>query len=185
MNTLRLVVVILLLTLWGCASWQRVDQSRTEAPDKSYRVDLPLGWVRFVQESDAIVVTRDGLPLNRIRIVRRDLAKAFPLLKKAAQPDMLPSELAELQIAEAKTAEKDSVVIVRDNAPALIDGQVGFRLHLQQKNERGLVIDQVIYGLATARGYFSLSFSAPALHYTARDLPVFEQMVASFRLSSR
>jgi hypothetical protein len=98
---------------------------------------------------------------------------------------MLPSELAELQIAEVKTNANETVYTVRGNAPAQMDGQPGYLIHLQHRNERGLVFDRVIYGLATPKGYFTLTFSAPALHYSARDLPAFEQVVASFRLSTR
>lgn len=181
----KLVALTLILTLAACAMWQRVDQARTEAPDKSYTVDLPLGWVRFLQDETGLTVTRDGFALNRIVVKRRDLDKAFPALKRPARADMLPSELAELQIAEAKTEAKDTVLSVRENAPALVSGQPGYRLRLQHKNERGLLFDRVIYGLVTPRGYFTLSFSAPALHYSARDLPSFEQLVASFRLADR
>lgn len=185
MNLSKLAALALVSLLAGCATWERVDKAYAEGPDKSYSVDLPLGWVRFMQQADGIAVTRDGFALNRIAIVRRDLDKAFPRLKKGAKADLLPSELAELQLAEIKTSANETVITILDNAPALMDGQPGYRLHLQHRNERGLVFDRVLYGLATGKGYFTLTFSAPALHYSARDLAAFEQVVASFRLGAR
>lgn len=185
MNPRRLAALAMLLTLSGCATWERVEQARADAPDKSYQVTLPQGWVRFMQDTDGIAVTRDGFALNRIHIRRHALDKAFPRLKKPASADLLPSELAELQIAETKTAAGETVVSVRDNAPALVDGRPGYRLRLQYRNDRGLVFDRVIYGLVTPKGYYTLTFNAPALHYAARDLPAFEQVVASFKLEAR
>lgn len=178
-----ITVLILSLTLAGCAVWQRVDTPRTEAPDKSYSVDLPQGWVRLMQAAEGLEVTRDGMALNRIRVNRVDLAKAFPTLKKAANPDMLPSELAELQIAEYKSADQETVISVKENAPAMVGGQPGYRLHLQYRNPRGLGMDRIVQGCATAKGYFTLSYEAPGLHYWSRDLPEFEKTAASFRLA--
>ncbi|HRH82021.1 MAG TPA: hypothetical protein PLW81_13330 [Thiobacillaceae bacterium] len=180
----KILILALLLVLAGCAVWQRVDNARAEAPDKSYTVDLPLGWVRLMLDSQAIALTRDGFALNRIYIQRLDLAKAFPQLKKHASAELLPSELAEQQIAEAKTAAKETVLTVLENAPTLVGGQPGYRLRLQQRNPRGLALDRVIYGCATAKGYFTLTYEAPALHYAARNLPEFEKTVASFRLAA-
>jgi len=181
----RIIVLTLLAILAGCSVWQRVDRAHTEAPDHSYSVELPLGWMRFAPDSDGIDLTRDGFGLNRIEINRRALDKAFPYLKKGADPAMLPSELAEMQIAEAKSAERELLITVKDNAPALLDGKAAYRLHLMHKNDRGLAFDRVIYGLVTSKGYFTLSFTAPALHYSARDLPAFEKAVDSFKLTSR
>lgn len=184
MNLKTILALVSMLALFGCAMWERVDKAQTDGPDKSYSVDLPLGWVRFMPQSDGIAVTRDGFDLNRIHIVRRDLAKAFPKLKKPATADMLPSELAELAIAEAKTGAAETVITVKDNAPALVDGKTAYRLHLQHRNERGLVFDTLAYGLATPKGYFTLTYSSPSLFYSARDLPAFEKVVGSFRLTS-
>jgi hypothetical protein len=184
MNTRRLIILIALLIQAGCTMWQRVDSARAEAPDNAYSVELPLGWMRFMQETNGIALTRDGFDLNRIRIQRRDLDKAFPNLKKAALASMLPSELAELQIAEVKSEARDTVVTVKDNAPAMLGERVAYRLHLTYKNDRGLTFDRVIYGVATSKGYFTLGFTAPALYYSARELPTFEKVVGSFKLTS-
>jgi hypothetical protein len=178
-----LALLALILVLNGCALWQKVDTPLAEAPDKSYTVELPLGWVRWMQEPDGIAITRDGFDLNRIAVRRRALDKAFPTLKKAASDSMLPSDLAELQIAELKSQAKDMPITVKDNSPAQIGGQPGFRIHLQYKNDRGLPFDLVIYGLVTAKGYFTLGFNAPAVYYSGRFLGDFEKLVASFRLT--
>lgn len=183
MKRITVLVLTLALTLAGCAVWQRVDTPRAEAPDKSYSVDLPVGWVRLMLNTDGLEVTRDGLALNRIQVRRVDLAKAFPTLKKAANADMLPSELAELQIAEFKSADQETVISVHENAPAMVGGQPGYRLHLQYRNPRGLGMDRIVQGCATAKGYFTLSYEAPGLHYWQRDLPAFEKAAASFRLA--
>lgn len=184
MNKHLIPAILLTLVLSGCAAWQRVDTAQTEAPDKSYTVELPVGWVRLMQQVEGIAVTRDGFALNNIHVRRLDLDKAFPKLKKAASADMLPSELAEAQIAELKRLADDMVVTVKANGPALIGGQTGYRVLVQYRNKRGLILDELIYGCATSKGYFVLSYEAPALHYSPRDLPIFEKVVASFKLAA-
>lgn len=183
MKILRLLLPLLLLA--GCSMWQRVDPPHAEAKAAAFTVQLPLGWMRFRPESDDIALTLDGFDLNHIEITHRALEKAYPRLKKPAKPAMLPSELAELQIAEEKTGAKERVILVKDNAPALLADQAAYRLHLGYKNERGLMFDKIVYGLVLANGYYTLSYSAPALYYSARDLPTFEQTVASFKPNAR
>jgi len=120
----------------------RVNVPLTEAPDKSYTVDLPVGWIRdFAQDfgcSSAfllldcrwtapvktLLVSRDGFTLQTIGITHRPAAQAFPRTRKSVTAGASPSELAELQIAEMKAeTQQMAALMVMGNEPATLDTQ--------------------------------------------------------------
>ncbi|NIR61496.1 MAG: DUF1795 domain-containing protein [Gammaproteobacteria bacterium] len=176
-----LVLCTVFVALAGCATWMRVDQRTTVQPDNRYRVELPKGWV-WVKPGEAdIVVSRDGLDIQRIVIRHDPLANAYVKLDKKAHPGMLPSELAELEIADIKSHDGMETVEVVENAPASVGGHEGYRLHLAYRNAGGLRYERVVYGCVTRDGLFTLFYDAPSLHYFQRDLAQFERVVKSFR----
>lgn len=179
----KMLMLVALFALSACAMWERIEKPQTIGPDGSYSVELPVGWVRAMYANDRILVTRDGLGLQHIAVIRQPIDKAFPRIKKSAAENLLPSELAELQIAEMKTeAEQFSSINVIENAPATIFGRPGFRLHVSFKNERGLVFDRHICGFSDKKGYYLLIYQAPRLHYFDKHKIEFERVVNSFRL---
>jgi len=181
---LTLVFVVLL-----CACQQmpeRVDTARSEAPDKSYTVDLPVGWIKQqTVDKRSMLASRDGFLLEFVAITKRPLKEAFPKTKKAATPDMLPAELAELEIAEIKSQDQFTAALsVAENEPAEIGGQEGFQVRLSYKNIRGLEIQRVVDGFADKSAYYQVEFGAPTLYYFDTYYPDFQKVLASFRLSA-
>ena len=183
----RMLATLSMLLLAGCvAQPQRVDKPHTEAPDKSYAVDLPVGWImQTAPDGKAMLVSRNGFLLEVIVFSKRPLNDAFPKTKKAATREMLPAELAELEIAEAKTQDEFAAALsVLENEPAEISGHEGFRLRVSYKNSRGLEIQRVVYGLADKNAYYRIYFTAPKLYYFDTYYPEFEKVIASFRMGS-
>lgn len=166
----------------GCAQWVRVESQQTQDRDKSFTVELPAGWVRYTN-APGMFVTRDGPALEAISITRTGVDKAFPKTKKVPEDAILPSELADLQIAEIKVARNAENLRVLENAPAKIGGVTGFRLETELKNERGLPIGAVSYGLIHGKNYYLLTFQAPKLFYYNTYRADFEKTVASFQLA--
>ncbi len=181
------VLVIAAMLAVGCVpTWTRVDKPLARDPGKTFQVDLPKGWMRAQIFRDRLVVTRDGLGLNAIEVRRIDHKNAFSRIKKSSRADMLPSELAELELADTKKEDPITATAeVVNNRPATIAGHAGYRLALRFRNQDGLRIERVIYGFADKRGYFTLSYQAPQLYYFPRDLQTFEQVVASMTLSGK
>jgi hypothetical protein len=183
----KLVVLALVLLTAGCATGPtRVQSENTEvtAADKSFTVSLPVGWVMQTSPDDALLLSRDGYLLEYVEIAHRQHAKAFPKLKKSASEPMLPSELAELQIAELKASgELLANLTVIENEPVRLSGLEGFRVRAQYKNKRGLPVDLVVWGVADRSGYSTIRYNAPSLYYFDHYLPDVERMVASFRLT--
>jgi hypothetical protein len=183
----KLFIIALVLLITGCATGPtRVQSDKTEvtAADKSFAVTLPVGWVMQTSPDDALLLSRDGYLLEYVEIAHRPHAKAFPKLKKSASEPMLPSELAELQIAELKASgELLANLTVIENEPVRLSGREGFRVRAQYKNKRGLPFDLVVWGVADKSGYSTIRYNAPSLYYFDHYLPDVERMVASFRLT--
>lgn len=178
------MTVVLVVALSGCVPPPaRVDVARTEGQDKSYAVDLPVGWIRHYLQNNSLVASRDGFDLQTIGVAHLPLDGAFPKTKRKATDGMLPSELAEMQIAELKTtAEQMAALDVTENEPASLDGRDGFRVRLRYRTPRGLEIHRVIYGVADKSGYYRLEYESPKLHYFDKTYGDFEKSVASFRI---
>lgn len=170
----------------GCSAWEPVPQgSRHDGPGQSYAVELPAGWLRSRGKSDLVRLTRDGFALEEIVIMRNPQKKPFVRLKKPVTADMLPSELAELQLADfERESETLAAARVIAMAPAQVGGRSGFRLHIAWTNDDGLPLGRVVYGVCDKDHYYMLGFEAPHLHYFDKHLPAFEAMVASFRLAA-
>jgi len=184
MTPRTLLAGLTVLMLAACAGEPtRVDTGRTEAPDKSYSIELPLGWIRSATPGKDLVVSRDGYALDMIVVSHRKLDRAYPKTKKAAATTMLPFELAELEIAEAKSQGPQLAALnVVENEPVVLSGKDGFRVKVSYRNDLGLEIHHVIYGLADKTGYYTLEYRAPRLHYFDKYYPDFEKTASSFQL---
>lgn len=177
---------MLVAVLAGCAAQPaRVQDARTDAPDKSYVVELPVGWIQQATLDKRLIASRDGFLLEVISIAHHPLKDAFPKTKAAASESLLPSELAEHELAEDKAQDPFlSAATVLSNEPAEVSGREGFQLRITYHNNRGLEIQRVVYGLADKSGYYRLAFEAPMLYYFDIYYPQFEKVVASFRVTA-
>ena len=182
---ITLAVTIVLLSTGCVQTPTRVDVAHSEAPDKSYTVDLPVGWIKQVSfDNRKLLASRDGFLLDAIEITKHPLKEAFPKTKKAASDSMLPAELAELEIAEIKAEDQYTAALnVLQNEPAEIGGHEGFRIQVSFKNARGLEIQRVTTGFADKAAYYQLAFQAPILYYFDAYYPEFEKTLASFQLA--
>jgi hypothetical protein len=179
-------MVALCMALTGCVPMPaRVDTPRTEGPEKSYTVDLPTGWIRQYTQENNLIVSRDGYLLEALAVVRRPLKHAFERTKKDASDTMLPSELAELEIAEIKARDELSEALsVLENEPALVGGREGFRVRVSYRNPRGLEIHEEVYGVVDKSRLYLLIYRAPRLYYFAKYWPDFQRTVESFRIAA-
>lgn len=183
-RTLRLTTVCLMAFLVGCVTttWTRVEQSRMTGPDRAFTIEAPAGWMHAAFVKDAVFLTRDGPAIQFIRVMQTPHARAFPAVKKASEPDMLPSELAELAVAELKADPSRLGLEVVESVPLQVAGHPGFRLHLRFRDEQGLRYEMAVCGFAGKEGLFTLLYHAPTLHYFRSDLPEFERVVSSIRI---
>jgi len=76
---------------------------------------------------------------------------------------MLPSELADLAIAELRAGQEQKLpsLEVLSNAPAEIGGHNGFALHLRFQTDQGLRMELLMRGFVDQRGFYLLTYRAP------------------------
>jgi len=75
----KIIALAIFFALTGCASstWTPVEEATFVAPKDSFSVDLPSGWINYTRARNTKVITKDGLELQSIRILRDDHKKAF------------------------------------------------------------------------------------------------------------
>ena len=174
----------LLMLLAGCGGpYTRIEQPQYTAANQAYSVQLPVGWVQasLPQKPDVLTFSRDGFSLQSISVSNAKHDKAFPQLKKAVSTTMLATDIAENQLSEIKATNPNPASIqVLENKLVNLSSGKACRLHLRYLNDKGLRFEQVTYGLVGKQYYYTLTYTAPSLHYFPRDKQVFEQVVNSF-----
>ena len=178
------LVLLLLLLLSGCATtWVKVDDAGRRYQDEHYSATLPTGWLRL-ESNDSLILSKDGILLQYISIQYRPHAKAFEKLEKNSSSTMLPSELAELTIAEFKATQEEGLpsLEILHNAPIKLAGYTGFDIHLRYKTDAGLRIDMLLRGVVDESGFYLVKYSAPTLHYFERDRQTYEYLTESLQL---
>ena len=178
------LLIFVILFLAGCGGgWVKPDKQTLTDPGNSFSIQIPNNWQRFTggEYASRIMISYDGPGLQRIEAYRLEHDKAFEKIKKSSTESMLPSELAELALAEMKADEDLKNIEVIENRPATIGGKSGFCLHTREKNEKGLRIDRVTYAFADKKGYYVLVYEAPKLNYFDKSATEFENVVKSFK----
>jgi PsbP len=177
-----------LLTLAACATarptWVPATTPFTAATT-GFEVSVPQDWMQLnAKDRDVLVITRDGTPLQRIVVRATDFGKPIGIgeSKRVVTAGMSPQELAEAVVDDLSTGNATDVRIL-ENTPATLGGHRGFRVVAAARAANGRAIRAAVYGLASERRFYVLMFVAPERHYFALDLPTFEALVRSFRLS--
>ena len=155
----------------------------TPRDSKSFRLDLPQGWMRANQEA-TVVATRDGPMLQVITVERRQVGKPLRHTKKTVIAGMMPQEAAEVIADDLVSNPVLKGLLVVENAPATVGGKAGFRILATFKDGDGLKYKRVVYGVVEAPWFYQLVYTAPERHCVASDLPAFETVAASFRPGS-
>jgi hypothetical protein len=206
MKIRKLLIVVAIAMLVNAqpseaTSWKRIQKPLAISVDKTFSTELPVGWVRAFDDDNVIVATQDGAGIQLISAVRTRYKDAFKKLetkkqKKAnqrklpkdrkfvLQAGMLPTEVAELVIADIQSGNEFSHVRVISNEAAVIDGNPGFRIHFKYKNAKGLQFDHIIGGFIDDKNLYRLVYRAPSKIYFDRDLDEFEKALSSFKVLS-
>jgi PsbP len=176
----------LLATAGGCMSlpWAPTEKVYTSSAH-GYRVELPLGWVRYTRDPDQdLVVTRDGPQLQLIFIERVPVNQELRNTKKKLAKGMIPQEAAEVLLDNMASNDKITSFAVKENAPARIAGKPGFKATVTYKTKDGLGMRSIVYGTLAGENLYVIRYAAPQRHYFEKDLAAFERVAKSFALGS-
>jgi len=180
--SVRALVVGAGLLLGGCVSvpWQPADGVYS-SPSENFAVELPRGWMRLNAKED-LLVTRDGLLLQLVSVERAVVDKPLKNTKKTLTRGMQPQAVAEVIIDNFQSSESMLDVKVLENRPAQIAQQRGFKLVYTHRDKNGLRFKSVLHGVLAGDVFYAIRYSAAERYYFAKDLPTYEQVLASFRM---
>lgn len=194
MGIRRPLVLLCAAMLAACAPSWKLTTATPYKHTSGFTIVFPPGWrwypstflpttVTLSQPGQGAMASRDGPLLQAIGAEFRPAKRAFPLTKKAVDARTLPEDLATTYIAEFREARELDNVEVRSQKPAKVGGRNGFRTELAWKTGEGLGLQQVVYGVATDKGFYLVSYTAPAIVYFDESLAEFETAAATFALT--
>ncbi len=188
LTTRCLVIIGLVAIASGCVTppkWEDSYGNEYVDPDGGYAITLPEGWAWIKYNAKApLLSSHDGPDLQAIRVFYRAHDKAFPAIEERSSADMPPRELAELFVADLRKERSVGTIEIVDNVPADLGGVSGFRVELAWRSESGLRYRALVYGCATARGFYAAAYNAPLLHYYEKSVGPFEQSVRTFKFQA-
>lgn len=175
------MVLILLMTLWGCAAvWQPV-QGRQNAP--GWSIALPDGWMHFATPAYDMY-SKDGPYLQYILVQERPLTQEFHFTTRTMAVDMLPHEMAGIIIDNLRADPQIRNFSLVSSAPVMVAGRPGFKLIYTYQDRQGVEMQTIYYGTVHMDRFFNLRYTATKRHYFAADRDTFEQVARSLRLTA-
>jgi hypothetical protein len=142
-KTVRKILLLVLLLASGCAQWVEVG-GLYKNESHNYSVELPQGWMRW-NHGDQLVITRDGIPLQYVQIIRRDIDEPLANTKKKFSKAMLPQEASEVILDDIASNKGIADYSLIENGPLVISGIPGFKAIYAYKTKDGLKVKSV-YG---------------------------------------
>lgn len=176
------IIASLVFVLSGCAPWV-MTSSEKEFKDspRGFTAQLPDGWMRFALGND-FLMTRDGVALNRIGVRKLKFKNKLEYTKKMFEPQMMPMDLADVEIDNLKSDNAISQLVILENIPLTISGQDAFKLTFSYETLSGLKIKGILCGFIYKERVYLILFDAPVQHYYSRDYPAFENFLNTFKL---
>jgi len=179
-----LVLLFLLSALSGCAPWVQVEGPyRMDA--QGYEANLPAGWRRATVVSDSLLLTRDGVSLQYIRIARIAVGDELTHTKKKFAKRMSPQDIGEVELEEVRSDQRMRNVELLENVPLQVAGFPGFKLVYSFRAVNGLRLKRVHYGVLVRDRVYRIQYQAPARYYFEKDLATFERVRESFKVTDK
>jgi hypothetical protein len=181
MKKTSFLAISCLLLIAGCDPWVPVE-GEFKSPSHNFKVKFPPHWKRYNPQKGAVMLTKDGLALEYIRISRTATDKELPYAKRKFAKGMLQEEAAELIIQDLRANPQLLNQRIVENMPDQLGGRNGFRIVYTYRTKGGLKKKGVIYGLLLEPWCYLLTYEAAERHYFHKELPAFVRVKDSFRL---
>ena len=177
-----LCAIILLLCLYGCSLWVPVGGKYVSA-EHQFETELPVSWRRMDSTRDGLILTRDGLSLQAVKIMRNPLGQELPFTKRKLIKGMLNQEASEIIIDDFRSNQSMSNFQILENVPVELSGYPGFKIVYSFQTKENLKKSGIYYGSLVDQWHYYLLFEAPSRHYFSRDQPSFEQVKTTFKIT--
>ncbi len=175
----KIILLWFFIVAIGCAPWVRVG-GLYKSDAHQYAVHLPDGWMRW-NRGDDVLITRDGLLLQQISVIRRPIDDPLKHTKKKLTKEMLPLEVAEVILDDIATNREVLDFRLVENKPAKIGGLPGLRAVFHYKNKDGLRLTSIYYGCLNESWFYGICYSAASRYYFDKDAETFEKMMQTFQ----
>ena len=179
-----LMLLLLLAAVGGCAPWVLVD-GKYRMESQSFEANLPTGWRRANFVQDALLITRDGVILQQIKLERVAVGEDLKHTKKKFAKGMLPQDVAEVELDEVRSDQAVRNFALVENIPFQVAGFPGFRLVYIFRTEDGLRLKRVHYGVLLRGWVYRIEYQATARYYFDKDLATFERVRDSFNITEK
>ncbi|OPY80500.1 MAG: hypothetical protein A4E70_01727 [Syntrophus sp. PtaU1.Bin005] len=174
-------LVLILFFITACAPWAKVGGDYREE-SQNYSVTLPEGWMKS-NTVDGLLVTRDGVLLQTIRVERFKIDQDLKHTRKKYSQNMPPQEMADVTIDNIKSDPLITNFKLLESSPATLSGIPGSKIVYEFKTKEGQLRFKCIhYGIMSGEWIYGIRYVAAARHYFDKDVQTFETVSQSFRL---
>jgi hypothetical protein len=149
---------------------------------QGFEVNLPAGWRRATTVSDSLLLTRDGVSLQYIRIARVAVGDELAHTQKKFAKRMSPQDIGEVELEEVRSDQAVRNFELLESVPFQVAGFPGFKLVYSFRAVNGLRLKRVHYGVLVRDRVYRVQYQAPARYYFEKDLATFERVRESLRL---
>ena len=185
----------------GCAGrWEVINQDNQHVNFGNIAFELPVKWMLnnahkdlYITEANGvrtetrikqIILSLNGMGLDRIDVMEFDASNAFPSIGKSISESTLSYELAELWIAEQKNrTDADAIKIIK-NDPARIAEIEGFTVQYQIKNSESLEFYDIAYGFLVKDKFYVLNYRAPSIYYFEHNYSDYINIIKSISINT-
>lgn len=180
----RSLLAASVIALCACqAHWTKAAGEYKRAGDR-YTIQVPENWRRNTGAKTYLLLTRDGLPLQRIVIIRRIVDERMSVTEMNFYKGMEPDEAAEAVAHDLMLDDGFSDFVVKERTAATVAGAPGFKIVGSYRTpETKLKKTILIYGVIVNRSFYQLIYDAPDRYYYGKNLPDFEAFKDSIRLT--
>ena len=176
-----LTCIILVFFFGACAPWVMVG-GNYENSTENFKAEFPKGWRKYNLSKDNVLITKDGLGLQFIRISRTPIDNELEYTDKKFGKGMLPQEAGEVVIQNFRSNHNIVNQKVLANNPATIGGYPGFNIKFLFQTKDGMTKQCILYGFITEESYYELCYEASKRHYFSKDEADFERVKDTFKL---
>jgi len=121
------------------------------------------------------------MDLQNIKIERVGVGQNLKHTKKKFAKGMSPQDVAEVELDEVRSDQGMRNVEMLENVPFQAAGLPAFKLVSTFRDENGLRLKRVHYGVLVRGWVYRLQYQAAARYYFGKDLSTFERVRERFR----
>ena len=183
-----LAVGLIALSVGACAPvWIKNEASNVsasgEGPQGKSGFKAPVGWLRITMHVGGVVLmSKDGEGIQQMRLAQNKPEQMVPASKIKIAATASPEDISKAFQAEIKSSLGGTEVQPKSTVPITLSGLPGFRTHFAFRDQRGTPREMVVAGAKRGDEIFYLAYQALSIHYFQRDLPVFDETLASIKL---